>query len=91
MIGFIVAGPVIGALARLLLPGRERIGLGLTVVLGVLGSSIGGIVASVIGSGDSFEPNLIGFIVAVLTSVCLLAVAERAVIGGGHGRRRLEP
>lgn len=36
MIGFIIAGLVIGALARLVLPGRQRIGIGLTLLLGVV-------------------------------------------------------
>jgi uncharacterized membrane protein YeaQ/YmgE (transglycosylase-associated protein family) len=91
MIGFIVAGLVIGLLARLLLPGRQRIGLLWTLVLGVLGSVAGGVVANAIGSGDIMELNVFGFIVAVLAAVALLAVAERAGIGEGAGadRRRL--
>ena len=89
MIGFLVAGLVIGALARLLLPGRQRIGLALTLLLGVLGSVIGGTIANAIGSGDIWELNLVGFIVAVLASVGLLAVAERAGLGAKnpHARR----
>ena len=81
MIGFLIAGLIIGALARLLLPGRQRIGLGLTLVLGVLGSLIGGTIANAIGSGDIWELNVIGFVVAVGASVALLAIAVRAGIG----------
>ena len=89
MIGFIIAGLVIGLLARLLLPGRQRIGLLWTLVLGVLGSVVGGVVANAIGSGDIWELNVFGFVVAVIAAVALLAVAERAGIGAGHERRRL--
>lgn len=89
MIGFIVAGLVIGLLARLLLPGRQRIGLLWTLVLGVLGSVVGGIVANAIGSGDLMELNVFGFVVAVAAAVGLLAVAERAGLGAGRDRRRL--
>ena len=89
MIGFIVAGLVIGLLARLLLPGRQRIGLLWTLVLGVLGSVIGGTIANAIGSGDIFELNVFGFVVAVIAAVALLAVAERAGIGAAPERRRL--
>lgn len=89
MIGFIIAGLVIGLLARLLLPGRQRIGLLWTLVLGVLGSVVGGVVANAIGSGDIWELNVFGFVVAVIAAVVLLAVAERAGIGAGHDRRRL--
>jgi len=89
MIGFIVAGLVIGLLARLLLPGRQRIGLLWTLVLGVLGSVVGGVVANAIGSGDLLELNVFGFVVAVIAAVALLAAAERANLGAGADRRRL--
>jgi len=87
MIGFIVAGLIIGLLARLILPGRQRIGLLWTLVLGVVGSVVGGVVANLIGSGDIMELNVIGFVVAVVASVGLLAAAERAGIGGTDRRR----
>ena len=90
MIGFIVAGLVIGVLARLILPGRQRIGLLWTLVLGVAGSVIGGTIANVLGTGDIWELNVIGFIAAVVSAVVLLSLAERAGLGAGHDRRRLE-
>lgn len=89
MIGFIVAGLVIGLLARLLLPGRQKIGLLWTLVLGVLGSVVGGVVANAIGSGDLMELNVFGFIVAVIAAVVLLAAAERAGLGAGPDRSQL--
>jgi uncharacterized membrane protein YeaQ/YmgE (transglycosylase-associated protein family) len=90
MIGFIVAGLVIGLLARLLLPGKPRIGLLWTLALGVAGSVIGGVIANLIGTGDIFELNVIGFVVAVVASVALLSVAERSGLGAGDRRERLE-
>jgi uncharacterized membrane protein YeaQ/YmgE (transglycosylase-associated protein family) len=89
MIGFIVAGLVIGLLARLVLPGRQRIGLLWTLVLGVVGSVIGGTVANLIGTGDVMELNVVGFIVAVVAAVALLSAAERAGLGAGADRGRL--
>lgn len=88
MIGFIVAGLIIGLLARLLLPGRQRIGLRWTLAIGVLGSVIGGSIANALDSGDIFELNFVGFVVAVLASVGVLAVAERYGLGQGPDRRR---
>ena len=90
MIGFLIAGLIIGLLARLILPGRQRIGLLLTLVLGVVGSVIGGTIANALNSGDVFELNVIGFVAAVAASVGLLAVAESAGLGAGRrdkGRR----
>lgn len=81
MIGFLVAGLIIGLIARLLLPGRQRIGLPLTLLLGTLGSVVGGTLANLIGSGSIWELNVIGFIAAVVAAIGLLAIAERTGIG----------
>jgi uncharacterized membrane protein YeaQ/YmgE (transglycosylase-associated protein family) len=89
MIGFLVAGLIIGALARLLMPGKQKIGLLWTLGLGVAGSLIGGTIANAIGTGDIWELNVIGFCVAVLSAVALLVVAERAGLGQGEERKRL--
>lgn len=91
LIGFLVFGLFVGAIARLLLPGRQKIGIALTLLLGVLGSVIGGVVANAIGSGDLFELNFIGSVVAILSAVGLLAVAESAGIGAGDKRGELNP
>lgn len=83
MIGFIVAGLVIGALARLIKPGRQNLGLLATLLLGLAGSVIGGLVANALGTGDIFELNVVGFVVAVVAAVALIGVAESLA-----GRRR---
>jgi uncharacterized membrane protein YeaQ/YmgE (transglycosylase-associated protein family) len=89
MIGFIVAGIVIGFLARAILPGKQHIGLLWTLVLGVIGSVVGGTIANAIGSGDIWELNVIGFICAVIAAVLLLAIADRAQLGAGSRRGQL--
>jgi uncharacterized membrane protein YeaQ/YmgE (transglycosylase-associated protein family) len=81
MIGFLVAGLIIGLLARLILPGRQHIGLLWTLVLGIVGSLIGGTIANALDSGDIWELNFIGFVAAVIASVLLLALAEGATAG----------
>lgn len=78
MIGFIVAGLVIGALARLIKPGRQRLSLLVTLLLGLAGSVIGGLIANLLGTGGIFELNVIGFIAAVIAAVLLIGVAEGA-------------
>ena len=74
MIGFIVAGLVIGALARLLMPGRQNIGLITTLLLGLAGSVIGGLIANALGTGDIFELNVLGFVVAVVSAIILISI-----------------
>lgn len=76
MVGFVIAGLVIGALARLIKPGKQRLGLGATLLLGLAGSVIGGTVASFLGTGDVWELNVLGFTVAVVAAVALVGVAE---------------
>jgi uncharacterized membrane protein YeaQ/YmgE (transglycosylase-associated protein family) len=76
ILGLIVVGLVIGALARLIKPGRQRIGLLMTLLLGVGGALIGGVIAGLLGTGSIFELNVIGFIVAVIAAVLLIGVAE---------------
>jgi uncharacterized membrane protein YeaQ/YmgE (transglycosylase-associated protein family) len=80
ILGLLVVGLIIGALARLFKPGRQRLGLLGTLLLGVLGALIGGVTASLIGTGDIFELNIIGFIVAVIAAVLLVGVVE-SVLG----------
>lgn len=76
MIGFIVAGLVIGALARLIKPGKQNLSLLATLALGLVGSVIGGLIAQLFGTGGIFELNVIGFVLAVVAAVLLIGVAE---------------
>ena len=81
MIGFIVFGLVVGAVARLLLPGKQHLSIVATLVIGVLGSVVGGVIANALGTGDIFELNILGSIVAVITAIVLIIGADRAGIG----------
>lgn len=76
LIGFIIAGLVIGALARLIKPGDQNLSIIATLLLGLAGSVIGGLVANLLGTGDMFELNVLGFVVAVIAAVLLIGVAE---------------
>ncbi len=87
LIGLIIVGLIIGVLARVVLPGRQDIGLPLTLVLGVLGAVIAGMIASALGTGDIFELNIIGFLVAIPVAAALIAGAASMGIGGGDKSR----
>ena len=76
MIGFLVAGLIIGALARLIKPGKQNLGLLATLGLGLVGSIIGGLIAQFFNTGGIFELNVIGFVLAVVAAVLLIGVAE---------------
>ena len=84
ILGLIVIGLVIGAIARLIKPGRQKLGLLWTLLLGLAGALIGGIIASFLGTGGIFELNFIGFVVAVIAAFLLIGVAEA---GAGRNKR----
>ena len=88
MIGFIVAGIFIGIIARLITPGRQRIGVWITILAGLLGSIVGGVIASWLGTGGIWELNFLGFICAIGAAVLFVATAEGLQLGG-RDRRQL--
>lgn len=85
MIGLIVFGLVVGALARLLLPGDQHLSIVATLLIGLVGSVIGGTIASALGTGDVFELNVLGSIVAIISAALLIVVIDR-VAGGDRAR-----
>ena len=85
IIGFIVFGLVVGALARLIKPGRQKLSLVATLLIGLAGSVVGGLIASALGTGDMFELNFLGAVVAIISAVVFLGIAEgMASKGAGH-------
>jgi uncharacterized membrane protein YeaQ/YmgE (transglycosylase-associated protein family) len=77
MIGTILSwaffGLIVGALARLLHPGRDEMGLPATMLLGVVGSLVGGGFWYLIrGGGSPYNPG--GFLSALIFAIILLAV-----------------
>ena len=83
ILGLIVVGLIIGALARLIKPGKQNISIVMTMVLGVVGALIGGFIASLLGTGGIFELNILGFILAVVAAVILVGL-----YAGTAGRNR---
>jgi uncharacterized membrane protein YeaQ/YmgE (transglycosylase-associated protein family) len=78
IVSWAVWGLVVGAVARLLLPGRQKIGILWTVALGVAGSLVGGFVATgLLNIGDSDDFDFGSFLIAVAGSFVLLAISER--------------
>lgn len=68
ILGYILIGLVVGLLARLVVPGRTRIGLLATIVVGVIGAVVGGWLA-----GEVFrETDGIDWIASVLVAVVLV-------------------
>jgi uncharacterized membrane protein YeaQ/YmgE (transglycosylase-associated protein family) len=72
IIGMVIVGLIAGALARLLMPGRDPMGIIMTIVLGIAGSFVGGFVAGLIWRNETgnFRPG--GLLLSVLGAILLL-------------------
>ena len=82
IIGLIVVGLIIGALARLITPGKQHMSMLATLALGVVGAFIGGTIGGFFNdSTNPFELNVLGFIFAVIAAVLLVGIAERMSSG----------
>jgi len=82
IIGAIVVGAIIGALARLLMPGRQNVGMVITILLGIAGSFLGSWATAQFGyhnanGGFAILPFLVGIVVAVVLIGAYVAITGR--------------
>jgi uncharacterized membrane protein YeaQ/YmgE (transglycosylase-associated protein family) len=86
IIGMIIVGLIAGFLARALVPGPDPMGIGATILLGVVGSFIGGFLGYLLFGHDlkdgALQPS--GIIGSILGAVIALLVYRRV----GHGSSR---
>lgn len=76
ILGWIVFGLVIGALAKLLMPGKDPGGIIVTMLLGIVGSVLGGFIGQTMGlygPGDAA-----GFVMSLLGAILLLVIYRMA-------------
>jgi uncharacterized membrane protein YeaQ/YmgE (transglycosylase-associated protein family) len=74
IIGLIIFGAVIGALARLVMPGKQNIGMIWTIVLGVLGALAGYFLAGALGVAETPGIDWTRWIISVVVAVLLIGV-----------------
>jgi uncharacterized membrane protein YeaQ/YmgE (transglycosylase-associated protein family) len=75
IIGTIIVGAIIGALARFVMPGEQKMGWILTILLGIGGSVVAGFIGGALGW---YEPGQgAGWIASVLGAVLLLFVVGK--------------
>jgi uncharacterized membrane protein YeaQ/YmgE (transglycosylase-associated protein family) len=83
LLAFLVFGFVIGLLARAILPGQQPMGILTTMALGIAGSFLGGLVASLATGHPLDQLHSSGFIGSVVGALLLLLIV------GGTRRRRV--
>jgi len=84
IIGQLIAGLIVGVIARLLLPGREAfppgaLGWLLTALLGIAGAFVGGFIARSLWAGDNYA---VGWIMSIVGAIVLLLIV-RLIFGRG--------
>jgi uncharacterized membrane protein YeaQ/YmgE (transglycosylase-associated protein family) len=82
LLSLLVIGLVIGAIARLLLPGRDPMGCLLTALVGVVGSFVGGLLSDLVAGrsarfGTLHPAGLIGSVLGAMVVLLLLRLVRR--------------
>jgi uncharacterized membrane protein YeaQ/YmgE (transglycosylase-associated protein family) len=82
-IWMLIIGLIAGAIAKLIMPGRDPGGIIVTILLGIAGSFVGGLLANMLGLGDGNSTvGLIGSIIGAL----ILLFLYRMFVGRRHTR-----
>jgi uncharacterized membrane protein YeaQ/YmgE (transglycosylase-associated protein family) len=71
---WIVFGLVAGAIARLLMPGRQPLGIILTIILGIVGSFVGGAIGNTFNGAPITEPTPSGWLGSILGAFLVLLI-----------------
>jgi uncharacterized membrane protein YeaQ/YmgE (transglycosylase-associated protein family) len=79
IIGMIIIGLLAGALAKLLMPGKDPGGVIVTMLLGIAGSIVAGFLGRMLGWYGAGEP--VGFIASVIGAIILLGIYRMATRG----------
>jgi uncharacterized membrane protein YeaQ/YmgE (transglycosylase-associated protein family) len=82
IISALVIGLIIGALGRLVVPGKQNIPIWLTMVVGVVAALLGTVLANAVGVGDTKGVDWIELLFQVV-----LAAIGVALVAGLRGRR----
>src|SRR6476620_10934136 len=80
----IIVGAIIGALGRLVLPGRQTIGIWLTIIVGIVAALLGTALAGALGVRDTPGVDWVELLIQIV-----LAAVGVAIVAGVSGRRSL--
>jgi uncharacterized membrane protein YeaQ/YmgE (transglycosylase-associated protein family) len=72
ILGWILFGLIIGAIAKLIMPGKDPGGIVVTMLLGIVGAVVGGYLGRALGMYGPGEPA--GWVMATVGAILLLAI-----------------
>ncbi|AZS89153.1 GlsB/YeaQ/YmgE family stress response membrane protein [Streptomyces griseoviridis] len=75
----VVIGIVVGVLGRLVVPGRQRIGVLLTIVVGIVAALIGSAIAAAAGVADTNGVDWIEWLIQIALAALGVAALDRTV------------
>ncbi|MFG2264137.1 GlsB/YeaQ/YmgE family stress response membrane protein [Streptomyces sp. NPDC048720] len=78
IVSAIVIGIVIGVLGRLVVPGRQHIGILWTIVVGIVAALVGSAIAAGIGVADTKGPDWIEWLIQIALAAVGVAALDRA-------------
>jgi uncharacterized membrane protein YeaQ/YmgE (transglycosylase-associated protein family) len=76
IIGVIIAGAIVGVLARLVMPGRQPMGFLITILLGIVGVLVGWWLAGVLGVQQTSGVDWLRWIISIIVAVLAIGVYE---------------
>ena len=79
---YVIAGLIIGGLARLILPGKQSMSVWMTMLIGIVAAIIGGLLWNAVFSGNEG----IAWIGSLIVAIVLIVLYERVVAKRGPGR-----
>ncbi len=88
IIGTIIFGAIIGALARLFMKGNQNIGVLWTIILGVLGAIVGQLIANALGVGDTEGIDWLRWVISIICSIVFIAIYLAVTRGRNTTTRR---
>jgi uncharacterized membrane protein YeaQ/YmgE (transglycosylase-associated protein family) len=74
IIGWIIFGLIAGAIARLLMPGRQPMGLIMTTILGIIGSFVGGAIGNAFSGASILDATPSGWIGSIIGAFLILLI-----------------
>jgi len=72
IIGMIVVGFIVGLIARAIMPGEQKFGIIMTIILGIVGALVAGFLGSALGLYQQGEPA--GWIASVVGAIIVLFI-----------------
>jgi uncharacterized membrane protein YeaQ/YmgE (transglycosylase-associated protein family) len=83
IIGGLLAGIIIGPLARLALPGKQNLSPAMTIVVGAVGAIVGGFIAQALGVGDTNGIDWIKHLIQVAVAAVSIVLYGNMSSKGG--------